>query len=76
MKQSKEHIHQITDTYDLDKEKITLLFLKKQAHLVTYCHWARHVSSYAFEDSKENLCSNSINLCQTAINLEVICFDN
>lgn len=28
MKQSKEHIHQITDTYDLDKEKI-IFFLKK-----------------------------------------------
>lgn len=76
MKRSKEHVHQITDTYDLDKERINF-FLKKNKHIWLHTVTGqRHVSSYVFEDSKEDLCSNSVNLCQTAINLEVICFDN
>lgn len=75
MKQWKEHVHQITDTYDLDKERIN--FSEKNKHMWLHTVTGqRHVSSYVFEDSKEDLRSNSVNLCQTAINLEVICFDN
>lgn len=40
MMQLKERIHQITDTYDLDKGRITFFSEKNQAHLVTYCDWA------------------------------------